>query len=118
MGRPHAREAFRFLLDSPRRRALSSIGPSLQTDDTGQLRMLLARLGELGMDAFAVDLTTDEVRDAGLWVIRVVIPQLVPMSSVHRARYLGHPRIYEYPQKNGYAALAEGDINPEPQPFA
>lgn len=117
MGRPHAREAFRFLLDSPRRRTLSSMvsGPP---DEVAQLRILLARLQELKMDAFAVDLTTDEVREAGLWVVRVVIPQLVPMSSVHRARYLGHPRIYQYPKDKGYGWLREDDINPDPQPFA
>jgi ribosomal protein S12 methylthiotransferase accessory factor len=118
MGRPSAREAFRFLLDSPRRRALSAFGLNLPTDDKSRLRMLLGRLAELGMDAFVVDLTTDEVRDAGLWVTRVIVPQLVPMSSIHRARYLGHPRIYEYAKKAGYGPLTEQDINQAPQPFA
>ena len=118
MGRPGNREAFRFLLDSPRRRALSTIGPNLPIDDKSRIQVLLGRLAELGMDAFVVDLTTDEVREAGLWVTRVVIPQLVPMSSIHRARYLGHPRIYEYAKKAGCGTIAEQDINPAPQPFA
>jgi ribosomal protein S12 methylthiotransferase accessory factor len=117
MGRPSAREAFRFLLDSPRRCELSTIGINLPTDDRNRLCMLLGRLAELRMDAFVVDLTTDEVRDAGLWVTRVIIPQLVPMSSIQRARYLGHPRIYEYARKTG-KALTEQDINEAPQPFA
>jgi len=118
MGRPDAREAFRFLLDSPRRRALSEVQVNAPSDDKERIRMLLQRLAALQMDAFAVDLTTDEVRDAGLWVVRVVIPQLVPMSSVHRARYLGHRRIYEYPEKAGFGRMTEDAINPAPQPFA
>lgn len=118
MGRPDAREAFRFLLDSPRRRALAAMRTNAPDDDKGRLRFLLQRLADLKMDAFAVDLTTDEVRDAGLWVTRVVIPQLVPMSSVHRARHLGHRRIYEYPEKAGFGPMTEDSINPAPQPFA
>ncbi len=118
MGRPESRDAFRFLLDSSTRRTLSSIGLDAPTDDTGRLIELLSRLAALGMEAFVVDLTTDEVRDAGLWVTRVVIPQLVPMSSVHRARYLGHPRIYQYAEQFGCGPFTEIDINPAPQPFA
>jgi ribosomal protein S12 methylthiotransferase accessory factor len=50
--------------------------------------------------------------------VRVVIPGLMPMSSIHRARFLGHPRLYEYPKAAGFGALTEADINPYPQPFA
>jgi ribosomal protein S12 methylthiotransferase accessory factor len=82
------------------------------------LRALVARLAALGMEAVAVDLTTDELRDVGLWVVRVVVPQLVPISFVHRARFLGTRRLYETWRHAGPASPHEDHINPGPLPFA
>jgi ribosomal protein S12 methylthiotransferase accessory factor len=87
-------------------------------EETQQLDFLVKRLHSLGMDCIALDLTTDELRDVGLWVVRVVTPELVPMSAVYRARFLGYRRIYDYPEKAGFGKLTEADINPAPQPFA
>jgi ribosomal protein S12 methylthiotransferase accessory factor len=70
------------------------------------------------MDAVAVDLTTDELRDAGLRVVRVVVPQLMPISFTHRARYLGTPRLSAYVARRTGAPFTEADVNPAPLPFA
>jgi ribosomal protein S12 methylthiotransferase accessory factor len=118
MGKPARRDAFRFLLDTPRRRALADVGRPAPAGDRERLRFLVQRLREIGTDVIAVDLTTDDLRESGVWVVRVVIPGLMPMSSIHRARFLGHPRLYEYPKAAGFGALTEADINPYPQPFA
>jgi ribosomal protein S12 methylthiotransferase accessory factor len=113
----HRRE-FEFLIRSPHRRALSELAIPAPADGAGRLRVLLDRLRAIGSDAVVVDLTTDEVREAGLWVVRVIVPGLLPMSPVYRGRYLGTPRLYEYPEKAGYGRFTEDDINPAPQPFA
>ena len=118
MGRPGMRDGFGFLLDSPHRRALADVEIDVGTDADARLRFLLARLRSQGMDAVAVDLTTDELRELGVCVVRVVIPGLVPMSPIHRARFLAHPRLYDYPERAGYGRLHEDRINPLPQPFA
>ena len=34
------------------------------------------------------------------------------------ARFLGTPRLYDYPRAAGFGPRSEADINPEPQPFA
>jgi ribosomal protein S12 methylthiotransferase accessory factor len=110
-GRRDDLSAFAFLRESGRSVATSDIAPICDSAaPSARLRALLARLDSLGMEAIALDLTTDELRDAGLWVVRVVIPELVPISFVHRARYLGTPRLA--------AELAEHDVNPDPLPFA
>lgn len=118
LGRSERRAEFQFLLGSQRLRSLASMRIDAPSDATGRLAFLLDRLKRAGMETVAVDLTTDEIREAGLWVVRVVIPGLMPMSTVWRARYLGHPRLYEYPERAGYGRLCEADVNPAPQPFA
>lgn len=122
MGLRENRSAFNFLTQSESRRSMTDIlGSHAELgamDDAEQLNWLVRRCQELGMEIAAVDLTTDELRAVGLWAVRVVIPQLMPMSPSHRARFLGHPRLYEYPKAAGFGALDERDVNPFPQPFA
>jgi len=118
LGRPEHRDQFAFLLETPRHKLISGFTENMPASPTDQLRFLIQRLSELGMDVIAMDITPDEVRELGLWVVRVVIPGLMPMSVIHRGRFLGHPRLYSYPEKAGFGKLVEDDINPAPQPFA
>lgn len=118
LGKPQFRDAFGFLLDTPNARPLDEMEIDAPADEAGRLRYLLDRLHAMGMDVVAVDLTTDELRELGIWVVRVVIPGLMPMSSVQRGRFLGHPRLYQYARHAGLAGFSEADVNPVPQPFA
>ena len=93
--------------------------PDLATGSAeGDLRVLLSRLNAAGCQVVAVDCTTDEARDVGFRVVRVLIPELVPLSFTYRARYLAHPRLYTAPARMGHPVLAAPEINPLPQPFA
>jgi ribosomal protein S12 methylthiotransferase accessory factor len=82
------------------------------------LRLLIDILKKKQLEAFALDLTTDEAIRAGLRIVRVIIPGLQPLSFNYRARYLGHPRLYEMPQMMGYPVYNEEQLNHWPQPFA
>jgi ribosomal protein S12 methylthiotransferase accessory factor len=53
-----------------------------------------------------------------MWVVRVIIPALQPLSFSYRARYLGHARLYQAPRLMGHPVREEADLNPWPQPFA
>jgi len=118
MGRPEMRYGFDFLLKNQNTRPLADIEIDVPSGKGKRLGFLLDRLRAANMDAVVVDLTTDELRELGVWVVRVVIPGLMPMSPNYRARFLGHPRLYQYPEKAGFGRLREADINPLPQPFA
>lgn len=83
-----------------------------------QLAALVARLKTLGHDVFAVDLTTDDLGAVGLNVVRVVVPTLMPMSPVMRARYLGHARLRDFAERTLGTPFDPRSINPTPQPFA
>ncbi|MEU3568944.1 YcaO-like family protein [Kitasatospora sp. NPDC036755] len=118
MGRPERRPEFDFLLESGARRRFSDL-PTLTSGAGGpDLALLVDRLDLAGYEAVAVECTTDEARDAGFRVVRVVVPGLMPLSFTHRSRYLAHPRLYEAPVRMGYPVHAEADLNPLPQPFA
>ncbi|AEV84085.1 hypothetical protein ACWT_3062 [Actinoplanes sp. SE50] len=115
---PERAEAFDFLLDSPARRRLSEM-PDLSTGDArGDLRVVLDRLAERGLDAYLVDLTPDEAVRAGMTVVRAVVPGLLPLSFNYRARFLGTPRLYEAPARMGHPTRSEAELNAWPQPFA
>jgi ribosomal protein S12 methylthiotransferase accessory factor len=118
MARAEHLGAFGFLLASSRRVAVSDLVSLATGTPEGDLRVLVERLAERGLDVVVVDLTTDEAARAGLWVVRAVIPGLQPLSFNYRARFLGHPRLYDAPPRMGYRSWAEPDLNPWPQPFA
>ena len=113
-----SRNDFDFLLKSERRHSLASM-PNLTTGSAqGDLRGLLDIFRRRNMQVFAVDLTTPEVRDAGLWSVRTIVPELMPLSSVYGIRFLGTRRLYDAPAAMGYGTRTIADVTPKPQPFA
>lgn len=118
LGTPDKRDAFNFLLKSENSRDIKKLEKWPGVDDKQKLQHLLSELKSRNMQVIAVDLTTDELRELGIWVVRVVIPDLMPMSATQRARFLGHPRLYNFYRDQGYGCLREDQINPLPQPFA
>ena len=116
MAGPKHASAFDFLVTSPRTVLLSNLTRGESSPTT--LPEVLQRLAALKMQALAVDLTTDEAIRVGLRVVRVVIPELQPLSLHTAVQYLAHPRLYSAPVAMGYKSRAELDLNAWPQPFA
>jgi ribosomal protein S12 methylthiotransferase accessory factor len=115
-GVPERRDRFSFLLDGERETRKVRDMPSVEKGNA--LPWLLERLADKGCEVIVVDITTDEARQVGATVVKVLIPQLMPLSFAHRARYLGHPRLYSAPAAMGLTVHPENAINPNPQPFA
>ena len=112
------RADFAFLLEGSERRPVEALPDLASGSPAGELVRVLERLRRRGYEAYAVDLTTPEVRAAGFWVVRVLVPQLVPMSPAHAIRFLDSPRLYEAPPAMGFGARTPADITSKPQPFA
>jgi ribosomal protein S12 methylthiotransferase accessory factor len=115
---PERAEAFDFLLNSPGRRLLSEMPTLSGGDPIADLRLVCSRLADCGMDAYVVDLTTDEALRAGMTVVRAIVPALQPLTFHYRARFLGHPRLYQAPARMGHPTRTEAELNAWPQPFA
>ncbi|MEU6084218.1 YcaO-like family protein [Streptomyces sp. NPDC047108] len=119
MGRPEKRDAFDFLLRRPRpTRRLSDLPVAPHGTPARRLDWLVQRLAAIGAETIAVELTTEEAHDVGFRSVRVIVPQLMPLSFVHRNRYLDHPRLYAAPTAMGLVSHPEPELNPDPQPFA
>lgn len=113
------RHRFDFLLEGDRPvHGLRDLPRAPSEEPLPALAWLLSRLHARGCEVIGVDLTTDEAAQVGATVVRMLIPELMPLSFVHRARYLAHPRLYAAPAAMGHPVRGEADINPHPQPFA
>jgi len=83
-----------------------------------KLDFLVERLASRGCDVVAVDISTRESEMAGVHVVKVVVPQLVPLSFVHSARFLGSPRVVSAPAAMGHPGRSLETVTDDPQPFA
>lgn len=83
-----------------------------------KIAAICARLDRRSASAYVVDVTSPDVRDAGLTVVRVVAPELCALDVEHDARLLGGARLYEEPVRLGMRErFGEHDVNPDPHPF-
>lgn len=92
--------------------------PSGEESPVGLVTGLLDAVESAGMTAYAVDLTSREARQLGLFACKVVVPELMPLSFVRQAQFRGSRRLYEAPASMGYTVRTEGELNSWPQPFA
>jgi ribosomal protein S12 methylthiotransferase accessory factor len=118
MARAERAQAFDFLLNSGNKGFLSNIQAVGSGDEKRDLCVVLELLRRKGLEAFAIDLSTDVAIRVGLRVVRVVIPGLQPFSFRYRAQYRGHPRLYNAPRQMGYHVHSEEQLNHWPQPFS
>ena len=92
-----------FLDGSQRRRRVDRVKAV-----DGGIDALCRRLSRRNVTAYAVDVTSSDIRDAGLRVVRVIAPELCALDVQHTAQLLGARRLYEF---------AGGGLNPDPHPF-
>ena len=73
------------------------------------------RLARHGLSAYAVDVTSPDVRSLGLCVARVVAPELCALDVSHRARFLGGTRLYTAAHEAGLVPAPLELCRPEPR---
>ncbi|MFC4531075.1 YcaO-like family protein [Sphaerisporangium dianthi] len=127
------RKAFEFLLTAPPASRPASAAPNSPFapgpapdsapgfdlgSDRGRLAFLLRRLAELGMTVLAVDLTTRELRDSDHVAVRVIVPELQPMSVRPLVQYRRHARLRTAAGRLGLRPLPMRRLNAYPQPMA
>jgi ribosomal protein S12 methylthiotransferase accessory factor len=108
-----------FLDGSPERRDTRDVAPLDGSNVLELLEVACDRLAQRRVSAYAVDVTSPDVRSAGLHVVRVIAPELCQLDVVERARFLGGDRLYRAAHEAGLLAraLTPADLNPDPHPF-
>jgi ribosomal protein S12 methylthiotransferase accessory factor len=115
----HLRQAFDFLLDGEQpaislaeiRDRQTLLTPQTMADLRGIARDLEEKIG---LTVLWTDVTAPEINDEG-HVIKIVIPQMVPLSQLHSVRWLGTPRLY---RSGDGAEPRASSFSPYPHPFA
>jgi len=83
-----------------------------------QIAAVYRKMRAAGASAYAVDLTTADIRRAGLSVWKVVSPELQPLDVGYGRRFLGGARRTAWADRLGARAGASLDaLNPWPHPF-
>lgn len=108
-----------FLDRSRERRALGDLPRLPGETAAARISAIAERLARSRATAYAVDVTAPDVREAGLHVVRVIVPELCQLDLFHRGRFLGGTRLYEAAWQLGLrdGPLSPDEINPDPHPF-
>ncbi|MCX2951565.1 TOMM precursor leader peptide-binding protein [Lentzea sp. NEAU-D7] len=110
-----------FLTEGAEQIAFPGPVEGFQHDDlSDDLRFLIGRLAQTGLDVIAVDLTTPEHRAGGLRCVKVLVPGTVSMTfGEQNRRTWGLPRLLDPAVTHGRGApvRTHADLNPDPHPF-
>jgi ribosomal protein S12 methylthiotransferase accessory factor len=108
-----------FAYSSPVSRDLVHADTLHTGDPKIDLRTCVRLLADRGLEAIIVDLTTEDIAEAGFRVVRALIPGTIGLNADYRLRFLGGPRLYSAPVAMGYREHngGEREINPYPHPF-
>lgn len=70
--------------------------------DKKKVKKLVQELESFGCEVIYADVTIPAVKAAGLTVVKVLIPEMVPLWRDERYPYFGPQRLYDVPKKLGY----------------
>jgi len=107
-----------FMFASKKRLDFEEIPRQVPADGRAELKTLVEKVKGVGHRVLLADVTSKDVGDLGLRVVRALIPGFHPLILGHKIRALGGRRLWEVPQKLGYPGVtrAKGD-NPAPHPY-
>lgn len=111
-------EAFAFLDDVEGTVPLSAIQDRSTGRVLGDVERCVELLKGAGLEVIVVEITTPDILDVGLRVVRVLIPGMVPLHGVYKFPFLGSKRLAQFPlrgtQSNGRGPK---NFNTYPHPF-
>ncbi|QLE59345.1 YcaO-like family protein [Nostoc sp. TCL26-01] len=82
--------------------------------DAEKLLSVIAKLNAVGAEPYLVEITTPDIAALGFRVVRTLASELVPIYFGYGQEPLGTRRLFEVPERLGYAS----DLNPCPHPMA
>ena len=116
---PFAYEELMFTAASSAVRSVPGPSPISAGSETEQLEYLVNQFAKQGLEVLCVDLTTEDVRELGMHVVKMIVPGTVQLPRSENERLITSKRIYETPVKLGLRAepLSPQLLNCSPHPF-
>jgi ribosomal protein S12 methylthiotransferase accessory factor len=116
---PERRVELGFLLDHGRKQRLDEL-PNRSTVVHEDLATAVEGLVRAGCRVAYADVTTADVREYRIRVVRAIASGLQPMHFGYGEDRLGGRRLFDLPRQLGYAAQSrlESELNPCPHPLA
>jgi ribosomal protein S12 methylthiotransferase accessory factor len=120
MSQLERRDEFAFLWQSGVQKRVDQLPNPSSGDVEKDLERCTRELAAIGHCAAMVELTTPDLVDYGIHVVRVIIPGLQPVHFGYGEERLGGERLLTLPVQLGFAGSvrSESDLNPCPHPLA
>jgi ribosomal protein S12 methylthiotransferase accessory factor len=120
MSQLNRRGEFAFLWQTREEKRVDEL-PNRSAGDAAQdLAYCAGELAANGHRPAFVELTTPDLVDYGMHVVRVIVPELQPVHFGYGQERLGGERLFKLPQQLGFteSVRSETDLNPCPHPLA
>ncbi len=113
-------QAFAFYDQCQDRVPLSHIPDRSTGRVLADIQRCVAALRGAGYELIVTDVTTPDVAEVGLSVVRAIVPGLMPLHYHHQRPFLGVRRLAEVPYRLGWDRRGwspDSGLNPFPHPF-
>ncbi|QJC50425.1 hypothetical protein HGI30_01665 [Paenibacillus albicereus] len=116
---PFAHEELAFTAASPLLHPVPPAPPVASASEAERLAHLVGALQARGLEPLCVDVTTDDVRELGLHVVKMIVPGTIQLPRSERERLIASRRIYDVPVELGWRSspIAPSELNVSPHPF-
>lgn len=111
-------EGLNFLLNQSEHVALEEIASVEVKDEHQMLASIVSSFASRGIELLCVDITPPQLRARNMYAVRMVAPQLLPLTVNYNMKYGDTPRLYSAPENMGYPVRPFDELNDWPQPFA
>lgn len=116
---PYAHEELAFTTASSEFRSIQPALPIAAGTEADRLQYIVQQLAKRGLEVLCVDLTTDDVRQLGLHVVKMIVPGTVQLPRSEKERIITSERIYKTPVELALRteSILPQNLNRSPHPF-
>lgn len=116
---PFANEELAFTVASNEIRGIQGDADIALASETDRLQYIVDCLSKRGLEVLCVDVTTEDVRQLGLHVVKMIVPGTVQLPRSEQERLIKSERIYKTPVELGWRTepIRPEDLNNSPHPF-
>jgi ribosomal protein S12 methylthiotransferase accessory factor len=113
---PQMRKYWQFMISSQRKNVLPTLAEASFKDNKRVLMWMVKKLNSLNYRTIWVDITSPDIRNLGLKVVKVLVTGLQPLYMGPGVR-VNTRRLADAPPRLGYKASDLSHLNPAPHPL-